>query len=78
MSRTRLSQLLGSLIVLTVAIVVYLAAPPAPRAQSVDDDDCNLTNTGFVCATRTICHPVWWIFQRCTTEYLRGPASRIH
>ncbi len=72
MSGTRLPRLGASLAVLTVAGAAWLAAPAAPRAQSAEDSDCTLENTGPVCSIDLVCK-FWWFWPHCDVEYRRLP-----
>ncbi len=73
MSRKRASRAGGSLAVLMIAGAAYLAAPGAPRAQSAEDSDCSLENTGPVCSIEVTCSFWWWFWPYCETEYKRLP-----
>lgn len=72
MGRNPIARLGGSLVALMLALVAYLAAPPAPRAQSASDPRCNLYNTGNVCKEQESC--VFLLFyKQCTKEIWRQP-----
>ncbi len=63
-----------SLAALALAVLAYLASPPAPRAQSQEDPLCNINNTGQVCKIQEDC--AWFLFfKKCTTQYWRQPGT---
>lgn len=63
-------RLATSLMALIIGFALYLASPPAPRAQAGADPRCNLYNSGQICKIQEDC--VWILFyKKCTTEYWR-------
>lgn len=72
MRRNQIGRIGASLVALALALVVYLAVPPEPRAQAATDPRCNLYNTGNVCKEQESC--VFLLFyKQCTKEIWRQP-----
>lgn len=60
------------LVAFALALLVYLAAPPAPRAQSSSDPLCNLYNTGNVCKEHESCLNLLF-YRQCSKQIWRQP-----